>query len=108
MFSPVDFAFGPRQQFSTGKYDWHRGIDIDGELNIDVIVAPLDGCFYDYRTTASGGNIVILEHHFADFLDGVIPSISPPARSETPSGAPNSSCPRLGGGPMRREAAACG
>ena len=63
----VESAFGPREQSSTGNYDWHRGIDIDGEDMVDAVVAPLDGYFYDYRTTTSGGNIVILEHRFTDF-----------------------------------------
>jgi len=63
----IESAFGPRIQTSTDLYDWHRGIDIDGTLNTDSIVAPIKGYFYDYRTTASGGNIVILEHHLSDF-----------------------------------------
>lgn len=61
----VESAFGPRYQSSTGLYDFHRGIDIDSLGNgegVLPVVAPIDGEFYDYRTTSSGGNIVILEH----------------------------------------------
>lgn len=72
----IESAFGPRIQSSTDNYDWHRGIDVDGTLNTDPIVAPLKGYFYDYRYTAAGGNIVILEHHFADFNNGAVTSIS--------------------------------
>lgn len=63
----VESAFGPRQQSSTGEYDWHRGFDVDGEDMVDSVVAALDGYFYDYRSTSRGGNIVIIEHRFADF-----------------------------------------
>ncbi len=66
-FSDIESAFGPRVQTSGGNYDWHRGIDIDGTLNTDPVVAALDGYFYDYRTLDAGGYIVILEHRFADF-----------------------------------------
>ncbi len=65
----IESAFGPRQQSSTGLYDWHSGFDVDGEDQVDSVVAALDGYFYDYRTTSRGGNIVILEHHFSDFTD---------------------------------------
>ncbi|GAB5559171.1 MAG: hypothetical protein SynsKO_08180 [Synoicihabitans sp.] len=63
----VESAFGPRQQSSTGLYDWHRGFDVDGEDKVDSVVAALDGYFYDYRFSSRGGYTVILEHHFADF-----------------------------------------
>lgn len=36
------------------------------------IVAPLDGYFYDYRTTSSGGNIVILEHNISELGGGAL------------------------------------
>ncbi len=72
----IESAFGPRIQSSTDNYDWHRGIDVDGTLNSDTVVAPLKGYFYDYRYTASGGNIVILEHHFADFNNGSVTSVN--------------------------------
>ncbi len=70
-FDDVESAFGIRLQTSTGgTYDWHRGIDIDGgsvgdPVGIFDIVAPYAGEFYDYRTTSSGGNIVILRHSFS-------------------------------------------
>jgi murein DD-endopeptidase MepM/ murein hydrolase activator NlpD len=74
--SAVEGAFGPRVQTSTGIYDWHRGIDIDGTLNVDEIIASLPGYFNRYEYSSSGGNTVVLEHRFADFLGGTVPSIS--------------------------------
>lgn len=71
----VEGAFGPRVQTSTGLYDWHRGIDVDGTLNVDPVLAALPGTFNRFETTASGGNTVVLEHKFADFLGGSVPSI---------------------------------
>ena len=59
-------SFGPRNKAGSGAYDWHRGFDVDGTDMSSPIVAPLDGYFYDYRTTSSGGNIVILEHHISE------------------------------------------
>jgi hypothetical protein len=65
----LDSTFGPRMQASTGLYDFHRGIDVDGgnvggPVGIENVVAALDGTFYDYRFSASGGNTVILKHTF--------------------------------------------
>lgn len=65
----LDSTFGPRMQSSTGLYDFHRGIDVDGgsvgdPVGIENVVAVLDGTFYDYRTSSSGGNTVILKHQF--------------------------------------------
>jgi murein DD-endopeptidase MepM/ murein hydrolase activator NlpD len=65
----LDSTFGPRMQASTGLYDFHRGIDVDGgsvgdPVGIENVVAVLDGTFYDYRFSASGGNTVILKHAF--------------------------------------------
>ena len=66
-YDAIESAFGPRIQSSTDIYDFHRGIDIDangtnaGDLSV---VAPIAGVFYDYRTSASGGNIIIMEHNF--------------------------------------------
>jgi murein DD-endopeptidase MepM/ murein hydrolase activator NlpD len=73
--SSIESAFGPRLQTSLQTDDWHRGIDIDGNLNSDPVVAALDGYFYDYRTTTAGGHIVILEHQFDDFMNGLTTSI---------------------------------
>jgi hypothetical protein len=41
--SDLESAFGPRIQTSGGNYDWHRGVEIDGTLNTDLIVAPVEG-----------------------------------------------------------------
>ena len=60
-FDDVESTFGPREQTSTGNYDWHRGIDVDG-VEGDDILAAYDGVFYDYRFTDRGGYIVILRH----------------------------------------------
>lgn len=60
-FEETESTFGPRIQTSTGNYDFHRGIDVDGTTG-DNILAVYGGKFYDYRVTASGGNIVILRH----------------------------------------------
>lgn len=72
----IESAFGPRIQTSVNQDDFHRGIDIDGNLNADPVVATLDGYFYDYRTYTSGGHVVILEHRFSDFLGGGTNSIN--------------------------------
>lgn len=66
----LESTFGPRMQSSTGLYDFHRGLDIDGgsvggPVGVENVVAVLDGTFYDYRFSASGGNTVILKHEFA-------------------------------------------
>lgn len=65
-------SFGPRNKSGSGDYDWHRGFDVDGTDMTSPIVAPLDGYFYDYRTTTSGGNIVILEHNISDLGGGAL------------------------------------
>lgn len=65
-------SFGPRNKSGSGAYDWHRGFDVDGADMVSPIIAPLDGFFYDYRTTSSGGNIVILEHNISDLGGGAM------------------------------------
>ncbi len=60
-FDDVESTFGPRIQTSGGNYDWHRGIDIDGIGNEDIL-AVYDGLFYDYRFSTRGGYTVILRH----------------------------------------------
>lgn len=74
-YDSIESAFGPRLQTTTQQYDWHRGIDIDGNLDSDAIYAPLDGYFYDYRQTTRGGYITILYHRFSDFNGGAVNSI---------------------------------
>ena len=66
--SDIEGHFGPRIQTSGGNYDWHRGVDIDGTLNTDLIVAPLKGYLhrYQFESTASGYT-VILRHELSDF-----------------------------------------
>lgn len=56
-------AFGPRIQ--SGRYDWHRGIDISGDIG-DPIVAPLEGVFWRYRYSSSGGYTLTLRHDFPE------------------------------------------
>jgi hypothetical protein len=69
-YDDIESSFGPRNQVSVGGvYDWHRGIDIDGgsigdPVGVYSVVAAVNGTFYDYRQTTSGGHIVILRHDF--------------------------------------------
>jgi murein DD-endopeptidase MepM/ murein hydrolase activator NlpD len=63
-FDAVESAFGPRFQTSTQRYDFHRGIDVDGTQG-DNIVAVLPGRFYEYVEFSAGGFTVVLEHDFA-------------------------------------------
>ncbi len=66
--SDIESAFGPRIQTSGGNYDWHRGVDIDGVLDTDLIVAPLKGYLHRYQyESASSGYTVILRHEMSDF-----------------------------------------
>lgn len=62
-FDPVESAFGPRHQHSTDRYDFHRGIDVDGSQGDDIF-AVTDGVFYEYREFSAGGHTVILRHDF--------------------------------------------
>ena len=66
--SAIESAFGVRIQNSTGKYDWHRGIDIDAALNTDVKAAETGELWKVYQypnsTYPDGGNVVILRHKF--------------------------------------------
>ncbi|MEM7390953.1 MAG: M23 family metallopeptidase [Verrucomicrobiota bacterium] len=56
-------SFGPRIRTATMAYDWHRGIDIAGDVG-DPIVAPLDGVFWRYTSFVNGGHTLILRHDF--------------------------------------------
>lgn len=62
-YDAVESAFGPRIQHSTDVYDFHRGIDIDGNEG-DNILAATNGVFWEYRVFDGGGNTVILRHDF--------------------------------------------
>lgn len=59
----VESTFGPRIQASTDLYDFHRGIDIDGDEG-DNVLAVTGGVFWEYRVFPAGGNTVILRHAF--------------------------------------------
>lgn len=61
----IESTFGPRIQHSTGLYDFHRGIDIDGTRGEDIL-AVTDGVFWEHRTFQRGGLSVILRHDFAN------------------------------------------
>jgi len=62
----IEETFGPRRQPSAGgRYDWHRGIDID-EAHGHNIVAALTGEFNRYTNFTGGGWTVVLKHTFAD------------------------------------------
>lgn len=72
--SDLESGFGPRIQTSGGNHDWHRGVDIDGTLNADLIVAPLKGYLHSYQfESSSSGYTVILRHELSDFG---VPSLS--------------------------------
>jgi murein DD-endopeptidase MepM/ murein hydrolase activator NlpD len=60
----VESTFGPRIQHSTGLYDFHRGIDVDGTEGDDIL-AMTDGVFWEHRTFSRGGLTVILRHEFS-------------------------------------------
>jgi hypothetical protein len=60
-FDDIESSFGTRIQSSTGLYDFHRGIDIDGTQG-DQILAPVNGLFWEYREFTGGGNTIILQH----------------------------------------------
>jgi murein DD-endopeptidase MepM/ murein hydrolase activator NlpD len=62
-FDDIEETFGPRIQPSTGKYDWHRGIDIDSANGLNI-VAVLDSEFDRYVNFPAGGWTVVLKHPF--------------------------------------------
>ena len=64
-FDDIDSTFGPRHQHSTDRYDFHRGIDVDGTEG-DNILAITGGRFWEYREFSAGGHTVILQHDFAN------------------------------------------
>ena len=56
-------AFGPRSMTANNTYDWHRGLDVAGDLNAKVKAVDNGELFY--QTTWEGaGNTVILRHTF--------------------------------------------
>lgn len=60
-FDNIRSTFAPRILSSSGNYDFHRGLDIEGAVN-DNVVAPIAGKFEKYRSYNSCGNTVILRH----------------------------------------------
>lgn len=60
-YDSITSTFGPRIQYSTKSYDWHRGIDINAPLGTNV-VAPTAGTFFGIRNYTDGGTSVILRH----------------------------------------------
>lgn len=63
-FDDIDSTFGPRHQHSTDRYDFHRGIDVDGTEGDDIL-AITGGRFWEYRNFSAGGHTVILQHDFS-------------------------------------------
>lgn len=63
-YDDIESAFGVRIQSSSGLYDFHRGIDIDGTQGDDIL-APVDGLFWEYREFSGGGHTIILRHDLA-------------------------------------------
>jgi murein DD-endopeptidase MepM/ murein hydrolase activator NlpD len=61
----VESTFGPRIQHTTGLYDFHRGIDVDGTQGEDIL-AVTGGVFWEHRTFDRGGLTVILRHDFSN------------------------------------------
>jgi len=61
----ITSTFGPRLMASSKRYDFHRGVDIQGEEG-DIIVAPYTGVVETVTTYSGGGLTVILKHEFAD------------------------------------------
>lgn len=63
-FDDIESTFGTRIQISTQKYDFHRGIDVDG-VEGDDILAVTDGVYWETRDFMGGGLTVILRHDFS-------------------------------------------
>lgn len=59
----ISSTFGPRIKLTRNGYDFHRGIDISGDMGTPV-VAALPGTLYKYETEkyVSGGNTIVLDH----------------------------------------------
>ncbi len=68
----IESNFGPRIQTSTGKYDWHRGIDIDAKLGTKVFATQTGDLWkvyqYPNNTYPDGGNVVIVRHKFPNTI----------------------------------------
>lgn len=66
----ISSTFRPRKKVSCdGCYDFHRGVDIHGEIGDDV-VAIYDGHVEKKTAYADGGLTLVIEH--APFHDNVI------------------------------------
>lgn len=61
--SNVSSTFGPRIRGSCNCDDFHRGVDIHGEIG-DPILASYGGEVVKVATYSSGGKTVIIEHAF--------------------------------------------
>jgi len=57
----IGSTFGPRGRGTDRVYDFHRGVDINGEIG-DAIVASFDGTVVRISTDATGGLSLTLEH----------------------------------------------
>ena len=60
-FESIASTFGPRLRAQENTYDFHRGMDIPGQVG-DLIVAPCDGIFWGVTTTETGGYTLLLQH----------------------------------------------
>ena len=62
----ISSTFGPRLKFSDGlRYDWHRGVDINGKLGNNVL-ASYDGTVLKAEEIGDGGLKIVLQHKFKD------------------------------------------
>lgn len=62
-YDDIISSFGPRTMYSENRYDFHRGLDIAGDLDTKVKAAT-DGELF-YQTYWEGaGNTIILRHTF--------------------------------------------
>lgn len=59
----ISSTFGPRLANSGTRYDFHRGIDIHGEVG-EPVLASYDGVVTAVDYFSNGGNYVTLEHEF--------------------------------------------
>lgn len=63
----ISSTFGPRIRSSCNCDDFHRGVDIHGDIG-DPVVATYDGKVVKKTTYSSGGKTIILEHEFDDWV----------------------------------------
>ena len=64
----ISSTFGPRIRSSCNCYDFHRGVDIHGEIGDDVY-ASYGGVVKKVTTWGGGGKTIILEHQFPSSVD---------------------------------------